>query len=312
MPLATTDVSSPTMATDPHLWHFDALAQDPSYIAYQEELRDLIFLTATHAAPSPTGTQEAALLDTTTNETGSLPAGLPLAIAGHDKATNWIAGNSSLEPDRPNSSCDRTAATVISHGRRFKYLQNYICQVAPWLDMFDSRHHIFGVEVPLLAHRSSALLYAVLALSARQKERLQSLRNADGLHGTAKSKGPSSHEAVAEGARITGPAEDTPEDSIAAMAANSSVVRTSPTYADSLELYQEAICLLRPLLQARDPLSVPICTVLCVLEMMSASAQDWRRHLEGCAALFDAFRVHGFSGGLYQAVFWCYARMGTK
>ncbi|KAJ2896013.1 C6 zinc finger domain-containing protein [Zalerion maritima] len=77
----------------------------------------------------------------------------------------------------------------------------------------------------------------------------------------------------------------------------------------SLELYQEAIRLLAPMLQARDAESIPICVILCCLEMMSASAQDWRRHLEGCAALFDAFTVHGFSGGLHQAVFWCYARM---
>lgn len=43
--------------------------------------------------------------------------------------------------------------------------------------------------------------------------------------------------------------------------------------------------------------------------MFSASAQDWRRHLEGCAAIFDAFGVNGFSGDILQAVFWCYARM---
>lgn len=79
---------------------------------------------------------------------------------------------------------------------------------------------------------------------------------------------------------------------------------------DSLELYQEAIRLLAPLLLDRDLIIIPICVILCCLEMMSASAQDWRRHLEGCAALFSNFGIHGFSGGLLQAVFWCYARMG--
>lgn len=79
---------------------------------------------------------------------------------------------------------------------------------------------------------------------------------------------------------------------------------------DSLELYQEAIRLLSPVLQVRDPKIVAACVLLCCLEMMSARAQDWRRHLEGCAALFDAFGIHGFSKGLLQAVFWCYARMG--
>jgi hypothetical protein len=79
---------------------------------------------------------------------------------------------------------------------------------------------------------------------------------------------------------------------------------------DSLELYQEAIRLLSPVLQVHDPKIVAACVLLCCLEMMSARAQDWRRHLEGCAALFDAFEIHGFSKGLLQAVFWCYARMG--
>ncbi|CAI6334422.1 unnamed protein product [Periconia digitata] len=78
---------------------------------------------------------------------------------------------------------------------------------------------------------------------------------------------------------------------------------------DSLELYQEAIRLLTPLLQARNTQVIAACVVLCCLEMFSASAQDWRRHLEGCAAVFEAFGVNGFSGDVLQAVFWCYARM---
>lgn len=79
---------------------------------------------------------------------------------------------------------------------------------------------------------------------------------------------------------------------------------------DSIELYQEAIRLLSPLLQNRDPKVIAACVLLCCLEMMSARAQDWRRHLEGCTALFDAFGINGFSSGLLQAIFWCYVRMG--
>jgi hypothetical protein len=78
---------------------------------------------------------------------------------------------------------------------------------------------------------------------------------------------------------------------------------------DSLELYQESIRLLAPCLQAKDPnVLVTVCVLAC-LELMSVSPKDWRRHVEGCAALFDSFNVTGFSGGLLQAVFWCYARM---
>jgi len=78
---------------------------------------------------------------------------------------------------------------------------------------------------------------------------------------------------------------------------------------DSLELYQQAIQLLGPLLRDRKLELIPTCVILCVLEMMSASPRNWRRHLEGCAALFDAFGVNGFSGGVLQSTFWCYARM---
>src|ERR1700761_9224546 len=123
--------------------------------------------------------------------------------------------------------------------------------------MFDSQK-TFGIQLPTLASHSPALLLAMLAISARQRER--------------KSRQGSSF--------------------------------------DSLELYQGSIGLLGPLLQARDPSVIATCVILCCLEMMSASAQDWRRHLEGCAALFEAFNINGLSGGLDQAVFWCYARMG--
>lgn len=81
---------------------------------------------------------------------------------------------------------------------------------------------------------------------------------------------------------------------------------------DSLELYQEAIRLLSPLLEMRDSKVVAACVLLCCLEMMSARAQDWRKHLEGCTALFEAFEIHGFSSGILQAVFWCYVRMGKQ
>lgn len=125
--------------------------------------------------------------------------------------------------------------------------------------MFDTQC-FFRIQLPALARNFPALLSAVLAISARQMERKEGIR-----------------------------------DSF-----------------ESLELYQEAIRLLSPLLQVRNPKVVAACVLLCCLEMMSARAQDWRRHLEGCAALFDAFEIHGFSSGLLQAVFWCYARMGTE
>jgi hypothetical protein len=125
--------------------------------------------------------------------------------------------------------------------------------------MFDN-NRAFGIQLPALAKESAPLLYALLAIGARQLERKEKIQSSF----------------------------------------------------DSLELYQEAIRLLTPLLQARDTHVIAACVVLCCLEMFSASAQDWRRHLEGCAAVFDAFGVNGFSGDVLQAIFWCYARMGMS
>ncbi|GAM37346.1 hypothetical protein TCE0_023r07193 [Talaromyces pinophilus] len=78
---------------------------------------------------------------------------------------------------------------------------------------------------------------------------------------------------------------------------------------DSLELYQESIRLLSSDLQTRDPNVLMTACILACMELMSVSARDWRRHVEGCAALFDSYTVNGFSGAHLQAVFWCYARM---
>ncbi|KAH8676472.1 hypothetical protein BGZ60DRAFT_371394 [Tricladium varicosporioides] len=78
---------------------------------------------------------------------------------------------------------------------------------------------------------------------------------------------------------------------------------------ESLQLYQESIRSLTPQLLAGDPNVLATCVILCVLEMMSASPWSWQKHLDGCAALFSSHLVNGLSGGLPQAVFWCYARM---
>ncbi|KAH6853135.1 Dak1 domain-containing protein [Chaetomium sp. MPI-CAGE-AT-0009] len=77
----------------------------------------------------------------------------------------------------------------------------------------------------------------------------------------------------------------------------------------SLALYQEAVHQLVPQLQTKLTDVVASCVVLCVLEMMSCSPQMWRRHLDGCACLIQSLGINGFSGGLEQALFWCFARM---
>ncbi|KAJ6043293.1 uncharacterized protein N7446_001489 [Penicillium canescens] len=202
-------------------WGHDGFTHDPGFLASQEELRCMLFNIAHSAAPTRAPSPDTHAQD---------------AVQIRDS--------------------DRAARPVLSNPRRIEYLKNYVGQVAPWLDMFDSQC-TFRVQIPALARSFPALLNALLAISARQMERKEGI-----------------------------------QDSF-----------------DSLELYQEAIRLLSPLLQMRDPKVVAACVLLCCLEMMSARAQDWHRHLEGCAALFDSFEINGFSSGILQAVFWCYARM---
>lgn len=77
----------------------------------------------------------------------------------------------------------------------------------------------------------------------------------------------------------------------------------------SLVLYQQAIQLLVPCLGTRTTAVIASCVVLCVLEMLSCSPRDWRRHLSGCATLLETVQINGFSGGLEGALFWCFVRM---
>lgn len=43
----------------------------------------------------------------------------------------------------------------------------------------------------------------------------------------------------------------------------------------------------------------------------TGNPKEWRRHLDGCAFLIQAAEINGFSGKEEQALFWCFARMGT-
>ncbi|KXT12058.1 hypothetical protein AC579_4695, partial [Pseudocercospora musae] len=57
----------------------------------------------------------------------------------------------------------------LSIDQEYVLLQNYINEVAPWLDKFDVHRH-FELVLPMLAKRHSHLRYSILALSARQIE----------------------------------------------------------------------------------------------------------------------------------------------
>lgn len=208
---------------------FDEYSNDPRFVDSQRELRSLLFDTARSSAPTRAGSPE----------------------NGEDDV------GSTTESARKALENTSFIKSIVSTGRRVMWLKNYINEVAPWLDMFDTQQ-TFGITIPMLAGTSASLTYAILAISARQMELANKTQ---GNH-------------------------------------------------DSLQLYQEAIRLLTPQLQTRDPNAMATCVILCCLEMMSAAPKNWRRHLDGCAALLDSYGINGLSSGLPQAVFWCYARMG--
>ncbi|EKJ73462.1 hypothetical protein FPSE_06380 [Fusarium pseudograminearum CS3096] len=195
---------------------------DPRFIELQEELRSVLFAGLSALSPSASCTPEV-------------------------EAT----------PTQSPQTLDFSNVTVnIPHDRLVCYLQNWVTECAPYLDKFDEDKH-FQIHVPLMAQKSPALLYAMLAFSSRQMER----------RGLTREGG-----------------------------------------CDSLELYQESIRLLSPGLQAKDPNMLVTACILAVFELLSGGSKNWKRHVEGCASLFEFFGVNGFSGGLPQAVFWCYAR----
>jgi hypothetical protein len=78
---------------------------------------------------------------------------------------------------------------------------------------------------------------------------------------------------------------------------------------DTLTFYSKANDALALSLRTRQTEAVVTACILGVLEMMSVCPCNWRRHFRGCASLLQILRINGFSGGLLQAVFWCYARM---
>ncbi|KAJ5646455.1 hypothetical protein N7490_002827 [Penicillium lividum] len=60
----------------------------------------------------------------------------------------------------------------LSPEREHTLWQNYLNEICSWLDMFDNNHH-FASTFPQMAKAAPHLRYSILALSARQLERLQ-------------------------------------------------------------------------------------------------------------------------------------------
>lgn len=80
-------------------WPLDQFVQDPGYLAYQEELRCLIFNTAQTAAPSREGSP----------------------VPGE-----YI-------PPGEDYEAQRQTKAALSSGHRLAYLKNFVAEVAPWV-----------------------------------------------------------------------------------------------------------------------------------------------------------------------------------
>jgi hypothetical protein len=208
----------------------DTYHNNPRYQDLSAELRNILLATAQSACPSRASTP---------NFAKDVPLPLTTASAYHK---------------RPQLDVRRIGPPAMDCAR---YLRNWLTECAPWLDMFD-RRRVFGSQVTTLAQTSAAVLYAMLALSARQEAQQKLSQKAS---------------------------------------------------EDSFALYAKAVESLSAAFNTRDRCTPVAACILCVLEMMSANPRNWRHHLEGCAALFEASGIHGLSGGLEGAVFWCFARM---
>ncbi|KAH7095737.1 putative C6 transcription factor [Paraphoma chrysanthemicola] len=160
------------------------------------------------------------------------------------------------EPPPEGLTFLQSSTQTLSDEEEFALWKNWVDEIAPWLDKFDSQRH-FQHVLPIMARSHDYLRYSILAVSARQIERQ----------------------------------------------------RQSEHTERSLSLYQNAIQLVLPELHTRSTPVIATCVVLCVLEMLSSSAKAWRQHLDGCAHLLEAVGINGFSGGINQALFWCFARM---
>lgn len=114
-PTPSHHLSSEASTSPAESWRLDEFVTDPGYLAYQEELRCLIFNTAQTAAPTREGTPEAA--------DGGFSAGgfaAPGTILGDEGAAR------------------RQAGQILGTGRRLEYLKNYVGEVATWVSL----HHI--------------------------------------------------------------------------------------------------------------------------------------------------------------------------
>jgi hypothetical protein len=76
---------------------------------------------------------------------------------------------------------------------------------------------------------------------------------------------------------------------------------------ESQGLYQDAIDLLLPEIHTLDTATIATVLILCIMDILTSSANRYADSLKACAVLMDAADINARSGGLRQALFWCFA-----
>ena len=75
----------------------------------------------------------------------------------------------------------QSAGSPITNKRDALYMSNYVENIGPWFDLFDSTEKHFSILVPQLALNNRLLLYSCLAASARQYSLLNDAGSEDAL-----------------------------------------------------------------------------------------------------------------------------------
>lgn len=126
---------------------------DPAYKELHTVLHYHMVETAKSTALTRQGTPEAITEDLSTM---------------NDLSTNRDTGGAALWG--PASLISASEGVKLTSRRELELWQNYLQEIAVWLDMFDMERH-FQLKIPLMAKSSDYLRYSILALSARQLER---------------------------------------------------------------------------------------------------------------------------------------------
>jgi hypothetical protein len=84
-------------------------------------------------------------------------------------------------PTASETDCLQSAGPPITNERDALYMSNYVENIGPWFDLFDSTDKQFSTVVPQLALNNRLLLYSCLAASARQYSLLNDTGGEDAL-----------------------------------------------------------------------------------------------------------------------------------